>query len=135
MTRSLGVLVITALLVAACGGSGPPTQRDPRGSVAGGAADAALTTSQSSADPSPPAPADAGLAPIVLPTTWTSCRHGTDCTVVGLGCCELTAVNRAHEADGRRMLSDSGREYCPIKAPCPVPPLRCVSHVCTLQGP
>ncbi len=58
-----------------------------------------------------------GAAP-VIPADWKTCASDAECTFVGLGCCDVSPVNRAHADAAQRQLSESGRHYCPVRAAC-----------------
>jgi hypothetical protein len=53
--------------------------------------------------------------------------------VVSLGCCHWRAVNKKHQADGQRVLDESGMQDCPVKAACPAPPVVCAHAICKLK--
>src|SRR5687768_17175114 len=71
-----------------------------------------------------PPPADAGAFVIPregqfeIPADWTECITDDDCTIVTLGCCDETPVNRKHADALRRALEASGRPSCPPKTAC-----------------
>jgi hypothetical protein len=56
--------------------------------------------------------------PFSLPVAWTSCAVDADCTIVSLGCCDETPVNRDRAVATRTALEKSGRGYCPPKDAC-----------------
>jgi hypothetical protein len=71
-----------------------------------------------------PAPAEGSAfhipaeGPFSLPVAWTACGGDADCTVVSLGCCDDTPVNREHATGASAALRESGRPYCPVKTAC-----------------
>ena len=53
-----------------------------------------------------------------LPDAFTVCSKSADCTIVSLGCCDETAVNRTHTKELRAALEASHRPYCSVKSAC-----------------
>ena len=71
--------------------------------------------------PPPPSASDPVIpkqGPFTLPATWTACSADAECTIVALGCCHETPVNRSSVDKTRRALEQSGREYCAAKSAC-----------------
>lgn len=56
--------------------------------------------------------------PFVLADDFTRCASDAECTIVSLGCCEVTPVRRDHAAETRTRLEASGKRYCPPKSAC-----------------
>jgi hypothetical protein len=70
-----------------------------------------------------------------LPDSWLACAADRDCTYVGLGCCDLTAVDHDHAPAARAALEESRRQYCPPKAACVEPSVRCEHGRCVFHAP
>ena len=87
------------------------------------AASRAVSPAPAAPPTTPPAPVDAGPqipaeGAFTLPGAWTACSADADCTIVSMGCCDVTPVNRTHAATARDAMEAAGRRNCPVKAAC-----------------
>jgi hypothetical protein len=75
-------------------------------------------STQATSTSSAPPPVASAVTLGSIPASWVACSVDADCTFASLGCCDTTAVNRAHAADLQKYLEASGRPYCPPKDAC-----------------
>ena len=110
-------LYLLVLCVSACSSSAPATPTSevwvpPTRDIAVPAGAARPAGSMSGSRPT------TGGSTDDLPAAWTACQGSDECTFVSLGCCDTTAVNRAHRIDAQRSLDASGHPWCAPKSAC-----------------